>query len=65
MYHVLALSLVSGAIGSTTGRPLRYVAFWWAGLFLTIAMASISYRWLEAPFLRLKERFACVQSRPV
>jgi peptidoglycan/LPS O-acetylase OafA/YrhL len=31
-----------------------------AGLLLTIALASASYRWLEVPFLRLKKRFAHV-----
>jgi peptidoglycan/LPS O-acetylase OafA/YrhL len=36
-----------------------------AGLAVTIALAAASYRWLETPFLRLKERFAHVQSRPV
>jgi peptidoglycan/LPS O-acetylase OafA/YrhL len=35
------------------------------GLALTILLATASYRWLESPFLRLKERFAHVQSRPV
>jgi peptidoglycan/LPS O-acetylase OafA/YrhL len=35
------------------------------GLALTIVLAAASYRWLESPFLRLKERFAHVQSRPV
>jgi peptidoglycan/LPS O-acetylase OafA/YrhL len=32
---------------------------------LNVAMAAASYRWLEAPFLRLKERFARVPSRIV
>jgi peptidoglycan/LPS O-acetylase OafA/YrhL len=36
-----------------------------AGLAVTIALAAASYRWLETPFLKLKERFAHVQSRPV
>ena len=32
---------------------------------LTIAAASVSYRFLEKPILRYKERFTFVQSRPV
>ncbi|MFM0435890.1 acyltransferase [Paraburkholderia strydomiana] len=34
-------------------------------LAITIGLAEISYRVLEKPFLRLKMRFAAVQSRPV
>jgi len=36
-----------------------------AGLLVTIALAALSYRWLESPFLRLKERYTYVHSRPV
>lgn len=32
-------------------------------LAMTIALAAISYQWLERPFLRLKDRFARVASR--
>jgi peptidoglycan/LPS O-acetylase OafA/YrhL len=32
---------------------------------LNVALAAASYRWLESPFLRLKERFARVPSRAV
>jgi peptidoglycan/LPS O-acetylase OafA/YrhL len=35
------------------------------GLPITIAVAAISYRYLEAPFLRLKQRFEIVKSRAV
>ena len=35
------------------------------GLLLTIALSSISCRWLESLFLRLTGRFAVVQSRPL
>lgn len=33
-------------------------------LAITIAIASLSYRFFELPFLRLKERFTLVRSRP-
>ncbi len=35
------------------------------GFALTLALALASYRWVESPFLRLKDRFATVLSRPV
>ncbi len=45
--------------------PLGVVAQSIVGLAFTILFAAVSYRWLESPFLRLKERFSHVQSRPV
>ncbi|HEX7284725.1 MAG TPA: acyltransferase [Candidatus Angelobacter sp.] len=45
--------------------PLEVLAQSAVGLAFTIAIAAASYRWLESPFLRLKERFAHVKSRPV
>ena len=65
VYHLLALSLVSRALGGKSETPIRFVVFWCGGLLLTTAIASMSYRWLETPFLRLKEKFAAVKSRPV
>jgi hypothetical protein len=35
------------------------------GLAITVALSAFSYKYLEAPFLRLKERFAQIASRPV
>jgi peptidoglycan/LPS O-acetylase OafA/YrhL len=57
--HFCAIRLVHA---STPGMVLAQSI---VGLALTIALAAASYRWLESPFLRLKERFAHVQSRPV
>ena len=45
--------------------PIGVVGQSVVGLALTVVLAAASYRWLESPFLRLKERFAHVQSRPV
>ena len=35
------------------------------GFVVTVVLAFTSYRFLEAPFLKLKDRFATVLSRPV
>ena len=54
VFHVLAIAVVSlGRFG-----PFRVPA----SFALTVAMALISYQWLERPFLKLKERFAAVPS---
>jgi peptidoglycan/LPS O-acetylase OafA/YrhL len=42
-----------------------YAAYALAGFSLTVIFSAISYRWLESPFLKMKERFAVVRSRPV
>ncbi|HKD78678.1 MAG TPA: acyltransferase [Candidatus Angelobacter sp.] len=57
--HFCAMRLLPAA------TPLQVIAQSVIGLALTIVLAVLSYRWLESPFLRLKERFAYVQSRPV
>jgi peptidoglycan/LPS O-acetylase OafA/YrhL len=36
-----------------------------SSLLLTIGIAALSYRFLEAPFLRMKKRFTWIESRPV
>jgi peptidoglycan/LPS O-acetylase OafA/YrhL len=56
VYHPLCL-WIAGALVSSGGLPLA--------LLLTIVMAQTSYVALEAPFLKLKQRFEFVSSRPI
>jgi peptidoglycan/LPS O-acetylase OafA/YrhL len=62
VYHFLALLLARSAIG-----PLRmaiYPVYVLLGFALTVAFSMASYHFLELPFLKLKERFTYVRSRP-
>jgi peptidoglycan/LPS O-acetylase OafA/YrhL len=60
VFHVAAIRLVQTAAPSLPGPGVLVVA-----LSLTVATAALSYRYLESPFLRLKDRFSQVSTRPV
>ncbi len=65
MFHAFALWLSIYAI-SRAPQPLNNrPVFMILGFTLTTALGTASYYWLERPFLRLKNRFAIVTSRPV
>lgn len=59
VWHLLVILVVERWPGVTPGH--------WTTMLLTlpitIVLASLSYRFLEAPFLRLKSKFAHVASR--
>jgi peptidoglycan/LPS O-acetylase OafA/YrhL len=57
--HLLARQIFPAA------SPLRVLMQSGISLAITVALAAASYHWLESPFLRLKERFAHVQSRRI
>jgi len=68
IWHLLALTLTMKALA----RPIPFAGDWiesstftaLCALALTIAMATVSYEFLERPFLRLKSRYALIPSRP-
>jgi peptidoglycan/LPS O-acetylase OafA/YrhL len=57
VFHILAITIVRSAVDLGGGFREWAVEFPIA-LLMTIGLASISYRWVETPFLRIKERFS-------
>jgi len=64
VFHLLGLLLTNELIGPSKGLGLMLFKIAFA-LCLTAAMAALSYRFIESPFIRLKERFAVIKSRGV
>jgi peptidoglycan/LPS O-acetylase OafA/YrhL len=56
---------VENAIGGYAKNFSKFLVFLSGGMALTLLMAALSYRFFESPFLRLKERYELVKSRPV
>jgi len=63
VYHMAGLTIAERFI--RTNSVTRFTAYALSGFALTLIFSMISYRWLESPFLKLKERFTVVRSRPV
>lgn len=63
VYHLICIE-ISHTIFLRVGLESSGAHFA-ASLLLTIAVSSVSYRFLERPFLLVKERFSKVSSRPV
>ena len=64
VFHVLGLLVSDHIVHDQTASLSRYSLRVGVALAATVAMAAVSYRWLESPFLSLKQRFTHVLSRP-
>jgi len=64
VFHVLGLLISEHVVHDQTAGLFRYSLRVGVALVCTTLMAAVSYRWLETPFLSLKQRFTHVLSRP-
>jgi peptidoglycan/LPS O-acetylase OafA/YrhL len=63
MLHLTGILILQSLLRPAWGWQL--LATKALGLAMTVMLAFASYRWIESPFLRWKDRFATVLSRPV
>ena len=64
VFHVLGLMISDYTVHDQTASLGRYLLRISVALAATIALSAASYRWLETPFLKMKQRFTHVLSRP-
>jgi len=64
VFHVLGLMISDYTVQDQTASLGRYILRVSVALATTIGLAAASYRWLETPFLQIKQRFTHVLSRP-
>lgn len=64
VYHVLGLMISDYVVPNAEASLGKYMLRVAIALALTLTFAAASFRWLETPFLSLKQRFTHVLSRP-
>ncbi len=64
VFHIAMLKIATQVVPASKGSALGMMSVDAVALILSIAVAHVSYQYLESPFLRLKERFTVIQSRP-
>lgn len=63
VFHVLALMCSDYMVPNFGTSIARFALHSTVAITLTVVLASMSYRWLESPFLNFKQRFTHVLSR--
>ena len=64
-YHELAIRVADGLFPEHARQVGAFLAHECFSLGASVVLAMLSYRYLETPFMRLKQRFTVVASRPV
>lgn len=64
VYHILGLMCSDYMVAHSDSSFWRYMGRNAIALTITITLAAASYRWIEEPFLKKKQRFTHVLSRP-
>jgi peptidoglycan/LPS O-acetylase OafA/YrhL len=65
VYHPLVIYMSAKWLGgyiSQVDKDYRYILIYFLVMFSTIAIAHLSYKFFEKPFLQLKEKYARVKS---
>ena len=65
VFHLAGLQIARSLLGSTLKNNSSAISCALLGFALTLIFATVSYHWLEKPFLKLKKKFTYVPSRPV
>lgn len=65
VYHILVGALAMSIVDHIPALRSNYPVMLLLWLGITIAVAVVSYRFLEVPFLKLKKKFEVVESRPI
>jgi peptidoglycan/LPS O-acetylase OafA/YrhL len=65
LYHLLGNGIASIIMAKATYLPQGHLASFFYSLTFTIVVSVLSYKYIETPFLKLKQRFEVVTSRPI